>query len=249
VSLRRLFSSLSLDHMAQFMQQFLPHLAAFQLPLSGSQVDESQHGLLEDGRKNELSTPSLGITARAGRGCCSRSSRVLSTPSLGITHDSSPPSRFTLIVLSTPSLGITFSFGNEGSRHLQLSTPSLGITSTTVSMYPGLIFSKTFNSLSRDHRFRPEGRSGCPDFQLPLSGSLESRRCYVLAEILAFNSLSRDHSVFLHLSCDCNRCGLCFQLPLSGSHEGKKSVYVPSAQRVAFNSLSRDHGSAPTYER
>ena len=73
----------------------------------------------------------------------------------------------------------------------------------------------TFNSLSRDHKFRdwPDGVADVADFQLPLSGS---RRYPKLISPVpsSFNSLSRDHQQPNHITTAPLEA---FQLPLSGS--------------------------------
>ena len=104
----------------------------------------------------------------------------------------------------------------------------------------------SFNSLSRDHSFRPAVLRFAPDnhFQLPLSGSLGaigkarlfwnphtsfnslSRdhwldaaeiRTRTFRRMEAFNSLSRDH--YVKRSSGRGACDEIFQLPLSGSQD------------------------------
>ena len=79
-------------------------------------------------------------------------------------------------------------------------------------------------------------------FQLPLSGSLTaSVATFRVADLKAFNSLSRDHSSPSSII-DVLPCPKDFQLPLSGSH--KHFANNKSGENaLTFNSLSRDHRS------
>ena len=122
----------------------------------------------------------------------------------------------------------------------------------------------TFNSLSRDHRWRRSSTGAASSTFNSLSRDhLEALVQRLDADlIVAFNSLSRDHfakngaqalellSPFNSLSRDHrpevqhmgNHCWCCcdFQLPLSGSHHHRTDT-CSTEQQYSFNSLSRDH--------
>ena len=140
-----------------------------------------------------LSTPSLGITIP-------EIAAVLEDPStfnsLSRDHHHEVIDGTLYVVLSTPSLGITYWSGGAGAMNtIILSTPSLGITRPRAR--PRRPRDRCpFNSLSRDHFFKPKD-VGTPAFTI------------------TFNSLSRDH--FEGIIYERRKRQESFQLPLSGS--------------------------------
>jgi len=153
--------------------------------------------------REDLSTPSLGITTSTS--CTPAGSRAFN--SLSRDHAVTPgPNLATPSSLSTPSLGITIVLESHWTvvKYRSLSTPSLGITrevnrqacrdseealshfqlplSGSLTGRDGMeqessTIKRTFNSLSRDHKFE-KFVSDCraSGFQLPLSGSLDEAR-------------------------------------------------------------------------
>jgi len=131
------------------MAFILCHLGrAFQLPLSGSQTQGEQWLWLYRESFNSLSRDHLAYiyAGRSGTG----SVIILSTPSLGITaraHDAADDAidrDFQLPLSGSPHHENRRGSCCDGT----LSTPSLGITSIACFWHPLAI---TFNSLSRDH--------------------------------------------------------------------------------------------------
>jgi hypothetical protein len=170
------FNSLSRDHQESYLH---PQLAegehAFN-SLSRDHITVTPRRLVARGE--ELSTPSLGITAVRGprsarRIPCSGFQLPLSgsphvidvrgvdldlvhfqLPLSGSLAENEIPAHPTMGHLSTPSLGITIP-GEDILYHAALlSTPSLGITRGAMQVVRYDQIEQSFNSLSRDHRAR-----------------------------------------------------------------------------------------------
>ena len=147
----RTFNSLSRDHLRLGTTSFPLGPADFQLPLSGSLLSERDH---DDPRRDELSTPSLGITKHRGLALSLHDRRGFQLPLSG--------SLFNPLITLFVNLN---TFNSLSRDHVSCaSTPS-----KTANL--------TFNSLSRDHAIRRHAYARVESdalFQLPLSGSHRS---------------------------------------------------------------------------
>ena len=176
----------------------------FQLPLSGSQYNFTNHRLLDTDSNFQLPLSGSHTSLIMN---LSPSGRTLSTPSLGITFAllAYPCDKHSFL-LSTPSLGIT------GSRQLDI----LGLNAVSNCFQLPLsgslkwegerarVMYWTFNSLSRDHGRIPgtvKRVVGAPlsTPSLGITGSLAlSDHAHLEHVHDPFNSLSRDHDNFRH---------------------------------------------------
>ena len=159
----------------------------------------------------------------------------LSTPSLGITVASmSKKDLLEYNLLSTPSLGITVFTGESGEvlGEVRLSTPSLGITRKLARIPPLETFHFQLPFSGSPLRYLAHLTSMFWHFQLPLSGS---RRSTTVCGSTANAILSTPSLGITTVARTDEPLGVSFQLPLSGSPT--KAPFCSSTSRSAHTSF------------
>ena len=148
-------------------------MTSFQLPLSGSQLEVLGYIIVD---RDQLSTPSLGITVPLG------GLGALRRGSFQLPLSGSPPAPH-----SRPSRSHCAAFNSLSRDHNNVDDD--------VDAAIRHVFQLPLSG-SRFFLYRPHHLCLIPSFQLPLSGSLDNLeiKVFVLWR-LTFNSLSRDHII------------------------------------------------------